>query len=233
MEARQTSTKQILVVLVFLVVTFVLFLILNTGGPDSALKSAEVLEARLEQEKDLLSGSCQALKNINKAIDADSFTFLEGSVHTLEEYVTTGQSLSCLAHHTTSLILAKIRRMEGTDMHHHCLSNGHCSTMIPALQDVENHFEERISNIEELKTTLRLVEDILPGDSETRQKLSEASSMINNFYIFMEFLFSDIPNVYKIIMTTSQSDSPSSETILSALVLTAFRLLMITSLFRF
>ena len=117
-------------------------------------------------------------------------------------------------------------------MHHHCLRNGHCLTMIPALQDVENHFEERISNIEELKTTLGLMEGILPGDSETRQQLSEASSMINNFYIFIEFLFSDIPNVYNIIVSTSHSDSrSSSETILSAVFLTAFRFLMITSLF--
>ena len=230
MEAHHTSTKQIVFLSVFLVVILSLFFILTTGGSESALKSAEVLGARLEQEKYILSRSCQALTNINRALDAGSFSFLGGSVHTLEELVTRGQGLSCGAHQVTALVTAKIKRLEATDIYYNCLSSGDCSSMVPALQDIENHFEQRISNIEELKTTLELMEDVLPGDSETQQRLNEASSMISNFYILTDFLFSDVPNVYKIV--TRPSDSPSSsDTILSALVLLAFRLLMIISLF--
>ena len=234
METSRTSMKRIVIFFVFLSVTFVLLSLRSrsSGSEDLDLKSTELLEASLEQEKSVLSRSCEGLRNVNQAIHTGSFTFLGGSLETLEELVTSGQSLSCVADRTTSLIIDKLRRLELTDIYSNCLGQDDCSPLLPALKDIENHFEHRMSNIEELKTTVKLIRDLFPRDSETHQQFNEASSMLNNFYLCLDFVFSEIPNVYKILISSNRSDSQSSSgKILSTIVLMAFRLLMIIGLF--
>ena len=92
--------------------------------------------------------------------------------------MTSGQSLSCVADRTTSLIIDKLRRLELTDIYSNCLGQDDCSPLLPALKDIENHFEHRMSNIEELKTTVKLIRDLFPRDSETHQQFNEASNML-------------------------------------------------------
>ena len=180
METSRTSMKRIVIFFVFLSVTFVLLSLRSrsSGAEDLTLKSTELLEASLEQEKSVLSGSCEGLRNVNQAIHTGSFTFLGGSLETLEELVTSGQSLSCVADRTTSLIIDKLRRLELTDIYANCLGQDDCSPLLPALKDIENHFEHRMSNIEELKTTVKLIRDLFPRDSETHQQFNEASNML-------------------------------------------------------
>ena len=99
--------------LIFLVLVAVIFILTsNLFNGDSAVRSREVLEERLEQERDALSRTCNGLRNINQALDSGSYSFLGESLLTLEELVMAGQSLSCLALRSTDLILEKIRRLE-------------------------------------------------------------------------------------------------------------------------
>merc|ERR1712038_585428 len=94
-------------------------------------------------------------------------------------------------------------------MINNCLTHNDCQPLIPALRDLENHFEERISNISDLQTTAKQIQDLLPQDSDSSRELTEASSMRNNLYRCLQFVFSDVPNVYKIIANSSHADSQS------------------------
>ena len=210
--------------------TLALLLLLCSSGP-SVLQAREGTGERLEQERSSLAAACGGFRNTNRNIHGGGFSILGENLQAVEDLVLTAQSLSCGAGRTSGLIIEKIRRLEASGLINNCLSQSDCQGLIPALRDLENHFEERISDISDLQTTAKQIQDLLPRDSDTSRELSEASSMRNNFYRCLQFVFYDVPNVYRIISNTSQEDSQSSSGgILSTLILTGLRLLMIIGL---
>ena len=230
MKTGQISGKPSLLLFLALVGSLALLLFLFSGH--SAFNSREAPGERLEEERNILAAACRGFRNTNKNIHGGGYSILGINLQAVEELVVTAQSLSCGAKHTSALIIEKIRRLEGSGMINNCLSHGDCQAVIPALRDLENHFEQRISDISDLQTTAKQIHDLLPGDSDTNRELSEASSMRNNFYLCLQFLFSDVPNVYKILSNTGQEDSLSSSGgILSTMIMMAFRLLMIIGVF--
>ena len=230
MKTDQTSRKPSVQLFLVLVGSIALLLFLFSGH--SGFQSREVPGERLEQERNTLAAACRGFRNTNRNIHGGGYNILGVNLQAVEELVVTAQTLSCGAKHTSGLIIEKIRRLEGSDMVNNCLSHGDCQAVIPALRDLENHFEERISDISDLQTTAKQIHDLLPGDSDTARELSEASSMRNNVYLCLQFFFSDLPNVYNIISNTGQEDSQSSSGwIFSTLIMMAFRLLMIVGVF--
>ena len=230
MKTGETPTKPSLVLGILLLTTLGLVLILFSG--QKALRSTEVPGERLEQERSVLAAACRAFRDTNQNIQGGGYNILGGNLETVEDLVITAQSLSCGAEQTSGLLIEKIRRLEGSNMINNCLTHNDCQPLIPALRDLENHFEERISDISDLQTTAKQIQDLLPQDSDSSRELTEASSMRNNLYRCLQFVFSDVPNVYKIITNSSHAESQSSSGgIISTIIMMTVRLLMIVGVF--
>ena len=230
MKIGETSKKPSSLLFLLLVAILALVLILLSGHP--ALRSPDVPGEKLEQERSILAAACRGFRDRNKNIEGGGYNILGGNLEAVEDLIITAKSLSCGAAQTSGLVKEKIGRLEASNMINNCLTHNDCQAIIPALRDLENHFQERISDISDLQTTAKQLHDLLPQDSDTNRELSEASSMRNNLYRCLQFVLTDVPNVYKIIANSGHTDSQSSSGgILSTIITMAFRLLMIFGVF--
>ena len=200
--------------------------------PDDNLKTAEILEAKLDLEKDILSRTCEQLINLDKDISHGSLTFLGSKLTTLEELLVGAKSFACVAANKTRVVLEKIIRLEQTKLFQDCTQNNDCEQMLPALKDLENHFENRMSNIEELKVYSKQINDLIPSSSDNFKEFNEASSIVKNFYICIDFIFSEIPNLYKLVFNSDNIEEQSAfQSFILFIVQMGFRLLLIGTVF--
>ena len=107
-----------------------------------------------------------------------------------------------------------------------------CDKILPALMDIENHFEQRLASIDELKTSYKIINELVPSTSENSKKFNEASSIIHNFYICIEFIFTEIPNVCKLFFNSETGAERSTvQNIFSIFIQMSFRLMLIGLIF--
>ena len=179
---------------IFLLVGVSLLLCYFLINFDGAIKTAEILEAKLDEEKEILKKVCSDMTNLDNKINAGGMTYLGDKLITLEELVLSVKLHSCSAADKTIVILDKIIKLEHIETYKSCISHQtNCDKLIPALQEIEVHLDARLSNIEELKTVYKLMSELVPSSTESSKKFNEASSIINNFYICLEFVFMNQP----------------------------------------
>ena len=205
---------------------------LLTEPSPGAQRTTEMLEARLDQERDILNAACARLQRLDEVIDSGGLGFLGQKRSSLEELVVAGRSLACVSANKTEVILTKIIRLEQTREYRRCMKDQECDTILPALRDIENHFEARFSLIEDLKVNEKQIGGLIPSSSENYRDFNEASSFINNVYICADFIFYEIPSLYKLIFNTETGDPPTAvQNLVSIVIQISFQMLLMATLF--
>ena len=204
--------------------------LLTEPGPGA--RTTEILEARLDQERDILQAACARLRSLDEVIDSGGLGFLGPKRSSLEELVVVGRSLACVSANKTEVILGKIIRLEQTGEYRRCMRDQECEVILPALRDIENHFEARFSLIEDLKVNEKQIGALIPTSSENYRDFNEASSFINNVYICADFIFYEIPSLYKLILNTEAGDPPTAvQNLVSIIIQIGFQMILMTTLF--
>ena len=195
-------------------------------------KTTEILEARLDQERDILEAACTRLRTLDEIIDSGGLSFLGSKRSSLEELVVAGRSLACVSANKTEVILGKIIRLEQTGEYKRCMRDQECENILPALKDIENHFEARFSLVEDLKGNEKQIGSFIPSHSENYRDFNDASSFINNVYICADFIFFEIPSLYKLVFNAEAGDPPTAiQNLVSIIVQTCFQMILMTLLF--
>ena len=234
MEA--TTSSQLLLSLASLVSLLLLASYL-AGHQDAAPRSAEVLEARLDQERDLLAAACAGLRQLEAVTLGGGAAFLgaEASL-TLEQLAVAGARAGCGAAAATELVIGKIGRLETSRGYGGCVQHREpaaCDQLVPALSDLENHFEIRLGLTEDLQAAVRQINDLIPSSKENSKKFNDASSVVTNLYLCLDFVISEVPSVYKLVLDPEAEagggEVSSLQTAVSVLVQTSCRVLLLAA----
>ena len=190
---------------------------------DGSKKSLEFREVELKIEGELLYQACDRLRKTDDHLGSGGFKFLGSKRTSLEDLIVSSKVHACIAANKTKIVLDKVKRLEKTTLFKNSLEGGQWETLLPSLLDIESHMEIRYNSIEELKVSVKMINDLVPSTTDNSKEFNEETSIIRNFYFCVEFIFTEIPNVYKLFFNFEDGDSTTLQ-ILSFMMQTAFKL---------
>ena len=235
MEA--TTSSQLLLSLASLVSLLLLASYLAGHQDTAAPRSAEVLEARLDQERDILAAACAGLRQLEAVTRGGGAAFLgaEASL-ALEQLAVAGARAGCGAAAATELVIGKIGRLETSRGYGGCVQHREpaaCDQLVPALSDLENHFEIRLGLTEDLQAAVTQINDLIPSSRENSKKFNDASSVVTNLYLCLDFVISEVPSVYKLVLDPEAEagggEVSSLQSAVSVLVQASCRVLLLAA----
>ena len=201
----------------------ILLLTLLFYKTDGSKKSFKLEEVELKSEGELLFQACEKLRNTDDHLGSGGFKFLGSKRTSLEDLIVTSKVHACLAANKTKIVFDKIMRLEKNTLNKNFIEEGQWEILLPILLDIESHLEVRYNSIEELKVSTKMINDLIPSSMDNLKDFSEATSIVRNFYICAEFIFTEIPNVYKLFFDVEDGDSTTLQ-VFSFMMKTAFKL---------
>ena len=195
------------------------------------VKSDEMLELRLNQEKIIISQACEHFTKIDVKVNSGGCDFLSKDLVAFEEQIASGKSLSCSADEKTKTLIEKINRLEATKIYEKCVVEKECRNILPALQGLEDHFEIRNAQIDGVKIVLDLLNELVPSYAEKAKDVS-GNLILENFLFCIQFILSEAPIFYKLLFHSIYENLPSStDQFFTELNQLVFRILAIIAIF--
>ena len=207
--------------------TFLALLLRLQDGKDR--KVFTTLEERLHHEQEILAAVCAEFTTIDTNIDSGALKFLHRDLQSFEATIAAGLLHSCTAAGNTKSLEDGIGRLKKHDIFKRCAAAGECNNLLPALQTLQSSLSRRNGQINDLKRTLDLLDEITPNCSQKAKDKSSENSMIHNIYFFIRIIFSEAFGSLNIIRSVVYLTSD----ILSETLQLIFRIFLIIAVFHF
>jgi len=222
---QQQSGSGLGKVLLFLGLAFLLwFFFLKSDGSKRRYENSTI-NLSFAQEVSHLQLICERFIKTDNHLGSGGLKFLDQKRSTFEDLILSSKSHACLASNETKVIWKMVKLLEKTNMYKESLSSNQWQSFLPALKELESHMEERNNNIEELRIMMNMINDLILTDEESSKMFNEATSVMKNFYICLDFAFTEVPNVYKLLFNLEDSTIPNN--VLSYILQWGFRLVLI------